>query len=1038
MKKTVPKNVLVIGSGPIVIGQAAEFDYSGTQCCKALKEEGVRIILVNSNPATIQTDFEFADKIYIEPLTKETLTRVIEKEKPEAMIATMAGQTGLNLAIELKEVLKKHGITLLGTSIETIQLAEDREQFQALMKRIKEPVPPSQRCTSLEQARGALKKLGLPLIIRPDFTLGGTGSGIVHRDEEFEPAVLRALELSATRSALIERSLEGLAEFEYEVIRDAEDNCITICNMENLDAMGVHTGESMVVAPSQTLTDKEYHFLRASAIKIVRALGVRGACNIQFALNQKNGEYWIIEVNPRTSRSSALASKATGYPIARVATKIALGYSLHEIENRMTGQSAAFEPSLDYVVLKIPKWPFDKLRAQRGLGTQMKSTGEVMAIERSFEACLHKAMHSLEMQVKTDFRFDDEKTINEWLQPNELRLLAIQELLSTRRMSVSEIAKRTMIHPWFIERIERVARMENELKRLKADEPGMALMHRAKQDGFSDQDISRLSGLSTSSIRFFRNQHHMTPVFKMVDTCSAEFPAKTPYYYSSYDALDESQILVKKKRRKIAILGSGPIRIGQGIEFDYCSVHAVLALKEKGFETLIINNNPETVSTDFDIADKLYFEPLTTENVLHVLQRDPVEGVLVQFGGQTAVNLALPLHENGINVLGTSISDIDASQNRKRFKNVMQRLRIPTVESGTAFTREEAVGIARGISYPLLVRPSYVLGGRAMEIVYDESQLLDVVDEALFVSGNYAILMDRFLEDAIEVDVDALADGTHTKLAGIMEQIEEAGVHSGDSSCVLPTVRISKEAMKKIRRFTIDICRSFHILGLVNIQMAVKGDAVYVLEVNPRASRTIPFLSKATGIPLAKIAASIQVGGKLTEYFKDFDRELIPPKGYYAVKAPVFPFRKFADVDPVLSPEMKSTGEVMGVAPTFEEAFLKAMSAAGHSFGPTVYIGSCGKWRKALVNAFREAGIRVLPAWSPEEALTHLRNGEISFIIDGIRSRSNARSDSALRREAVQRGLPVLTSAYLALQLARSMRVVRSPFSLVSLNALHD
>ncbi len=1039
LPRHLPKKVLVIGSGPIVIGQAAEFDYSGTQCCKALKEEGIEVLLVNSNPATIQTDFEFADRIYVEPLREETVALILEKEKPDALIPTMAGQTGLNLAVALKPILEKLKVQVLGTSIETIYLAEDREKFRDLMKKIGEPVPESMQVKSATEAKEALKKLGLPLIIRPDFALGGTGSGIVREEKDFLPMVERALQASGTHSALLEKSLEGLAELEYEVVRDAEDNCITICNMENLDPMGVHTGESIVVAPSQTLTDKEYHFLRAASIKIVRALGVVGACNIQFALDQRKGGYWVVEVNPRTSRSSALASKATGYPIARVATKIALGYRLHEIENQITGKSAAFEPALDYVVLKIPKWPFEKLRASRGIGTMMRSTGEVMAIARSFEECLQKALRSLELRVFTKFNFDNPEELQRWLQPNELRLLAMKELLAQGRRTVEQLARETRIHPWFLERLEHVAKTEKALTSLKADTEGFQQLKQAKHLGFSDYDISAASGISTSTLRFLRKQQNLAPVFKMVDTCSAEFPALTPYYYSSFDGEDESQLLPPQKKRKVAILGSGPIRIGQGIEFDYCTVHAVLALKEKGFETLVINNNPETVSTDFDIADKLYFEPLATEDVLHVLEKEGgVEGVLVQFGGQTAVNLALPLHENHIPILGTSIDAIDASQNRKRFKRLMQQLRIPIVESGTAFSREEALGISRSISYPLLVRPSYVLGGRAMEIVYDESQLLNIVDEALFVSGNYAIVMDRFLEDAVELDVDALSDGLQTKIAGIMEQIEEAGVHSGDSSCVIPTRRVSEEALAKIRTYTKAICRSLKIVGLVNIQLAVKGDDVYVLEVNPRASRTIPYLSKATGVPLAKIAACVQVGEKLSAYFDDFDHELVPPKGFFAVKVPVFPFYRFPQVDPVLSPEMKSTGEVMAIAPSFEEAFLKAQLAAGHSFGKTVLVGNCGKWGKSISNAFREAGMKVISGLSVSEAVKQVRDGTVSLVVDGIRSRTSLATPPEIRKMAVQKKVPCFTSAYAALTLAKCLKKVRRLPSPISLNELHD
>ena len=997
-----PRKVLVIGSGPIVIGQAAEFDYSGTQCCRALKEEGIEVLLVNSNPATIQTDFEFADRIYIEPLRFETLKKIIEIEKPDGMIATMAGQTGLNLAVELKDVLKDNSVRVLGTSLESIELAENREKFRDLILKIGEPIPKSKRILKNEEAKAALEEIGLPLIIRPDYCLGGTGTAVVHSKENFFAAAEKALLLSGTHSALIEQYLVGLSELEYEVMRDSDDNCITICNMENLDPLGIHTGESIVVAPSQTLTDKEYHMLRESAIKVIRALDVKGACNIQFGLDQKNGKYYIIEVNPRTSRSSALASKATGYPIARVATKIALGYKLHEIENRITGKSAAFEPALDYAVVKIPKWPFDKLHAERTIGTQMKSTGEVMAIGRNFEEALQKAMRSLEIKFRMDIDFSDREAMKKMLRPNELRLFAIIEILKKGAMSVSEIAEETGFHPWFIGKIGNIAN--------------------AARDANAGKDAGNAKEANAPL--------KSKPVFKMVDTCAGEFEALTPYYYSSSnDTEDESQLLEKGGKKKIVILGSGPIRIGQGIEFDYCTVHAVLALKEAGYETIIINNNPETVSTDFDIANKLYFEPLTPEYVMNVIEREKdVDGVLVQFGGQTAINLTHALHSNGVKILGTSPDSIDASQDRKRFKALMQKLKIPIVESAVAFSREEAMETAKNISFPLLLRPSYVLGGRAMDIVYSESELMEKVDEALFASGKHAVIMDCLLQDAIEVDVDVLSDGENAKIAGIMEQIEEAGVHSGDSSCVIPSVRISENALVKIRSHTKKICSSLKIIGLANIQMALKGDEVYVLEVNSRASRTIPYLSKATGHPLAKIAALLQVGRKLTEFFSEFEKELLPPEGLFAVKVPVFPFQKFPDVDPVLSPEMKSTGEVMGIGKTFEEAYLKALLSAGSSFGKSVYVGSCGKWRKAIMNALRGTDFEIYDGEKAEVKDAHeslLKNGKISFVIDGIPgANGNGNSGHSVRSLAIQLKIPCITSAFAAMRIISSIKKI--------------
>ncbi|MFH1106928.1 MAG: carbamoyl-phosphate synthase large subunit [Candidatus Micrarchaeota archaeon] len=1029
------KKVLVIGSGPIVIGQAAEFDYSGTQCCRALKEEGVEVVLVNSNPATIQTDFEFADRIYIEPLTRETVEAVIERERPDGVIATMAGQTGLNLAVQLRPAFEKFGVRVLGTPIESIELAENREKFAELVRRMGEPIPASGRAESLEEARSVLAEIGLPVIIRPDYCLGGTGTAIVHEEKEFDAAAAKALDASGTHSVLIERSLEGLAELEYEVVRDGSDNCITVCNMENLDPMGVHTGESIVVAPSQTLSDREYHLLRASAIRIIRALGVQGACNIQFALDQKSGEYFIVEVNPRTSRSSALASKATGYPIARIATKIALGYSLGEIENRITGKSAAFEPALDYCVVKVPKWPFEKLRVPRSIGTQMKSTGEVMAIGRSFEEALNKAQNSLEQSVKQLPALESDDEVSRWLRPNEWRLLVIRELLRSGRLAPAEVSKRTGIHPWFVGKLALLVAMERALESSQiGSEKFLSLLSEAKRLGFSDAQVASVCGTSAENVSFLRKRSGLSPVYKMVDTCAAEFPALTPYYYSTFEAEDESQSLERKASRKVVILGSGPIRIGQGIEFDYCTVHAVMALRGLGYETVVVNNNPETVSTDFDVAGKLYFEPLSAEHVLSVLEREAgVEGVVVQFGGQTAVNLALPLSRSGVRVLGTSVESIDRSQDRKRFKSLLRKLKIPAIESAVAFSREEALEISGSMAFPLLVRPSYVLGGRAMEIVYDAKHLSSVVDEAIFVSGNYAIILDRFLEDAIEIDVDALCDGTRVKIAGIMEQVEEAGVHSGDSCCVIPPVRVSAGALAKVAAYTRMLCTELGIVGLVNIQMAVQGDEVYVLEVNPRASRTVPYLSKATGVPIAKIAACLQVGRVLDEFFDDLDSPLAPPPGFFAVKAPVFPFSRFPEADPVLSPEMKSTGEVMGLGSTFEEAFLKAMRAAGNAFGRAAYVGECGKWRKSITNAFKSAGIQVFEG-SVAEGAKLVREGRVSFVVDGIRSAAG-RSPPDARKAAVAKGIPCITGAFAAIAIARALAKAK-PCGVLALNDL--
>ncbi len=1027
------KSVLLIGSGPIVIGQAAEFDYSGSQAARALREEGVRVILVNPNPATIQTDVGTADVVYLEPLTPQSIASIIEREKPDGILPTMAGQTGLNLALSLAPVLAKHNVRVLGTGLRTIELAEDRAKFASFMRQIGQRIPESDRAHSLEEGVSAAKKIGFPVIVRPDFCLGGTGIGIAERDEHIVPVLEAAFAASASHSVLVEKSIAGLAELEYEVIRDAQDNCITICSMENVDPIGVHTGESMVVAPAQTLTDDEHQMLRSAAITIIRALKVEGACNIQFALNQQTGEYWVVEVNPRASRSSALASKATGYPIARAAAKIALGYTLPEIVNPVTGKTACFEPALDYVVVKIPRWPFDKFGMSGEIGTSMKSTGEVMAIGRTFEEAMQKAVRGLELRRV----HEEHARVVSHLNPHELRLFKILDELRSGR-EVAHLARSTHIHPWFLYKFKHMVDAEQAIARWPT-EPSWwlsssceyALWH-AKTMGFSDARISTLCGRSIEAIVLARRRFGIRPTFKMVDTCAAEFQALTPYFYSTYaqsaEEEDASSTPASEPRRKVVILGSGPIRIGQGIEFDYCTVQAVAALREKGFSTVVINNNPETVSTDFDISDRLYFEPVTLEDVLNIVEREVedckrtgsvFEGVLVQFGGQTAVNLALSLVQHGVHVLGTSVDAIDIVEDRKRFKQFSLSMGFPLAESSMAYTLSEAKQIADYIGYPVLIRPSYVLGGRAMQVVENEEELLRCMHQAVEVSDGHPIAIDHFISDAIEVDVDVIADGTRTVIAGIMEQIEETGVHSGDSAAVLGVHRISPVAVQKISAYAHKIGSSLRIRGLCNIQMAVMGDEVYVLEVNPRASRTIPFVSKATGVPVARIAALLQAEGSATldEYIPSHIRELVSP--FVAVKVPVFSFTKFSGIDPVAGPEMKSTGEVMALATTFEAAYAKALIAA-HGF-PTkgIALVSSGKWERSLRLAYQECPLPLYVCQDNEQAIALLRSGKVDALVCG--------KDDALysvRSTAARLNIPVYTSSFAAMRLAQTIKVL--------------
>ena len=1030
------KKVLLLGSGPIVIGQAAEFDYSGSQACRALKDEGVKIVLANSNPATIQTDLETADEVYIEPLNSATLTNIIEKEKPDGIIATMAGQTGLNLAVELEKCLAKNNVAVLGTKIQTICLAEDREMFKELMQKIGEPVPASASCKSVTQMQEFIKTHGLPVMIRADYCLGGLASGIAKTPKEADEITARAIEQSGTSTALVEKSLGGMAELEYEIIRDSKDNCICICNMENLDPMGIHTGESIVVAPSQTLSDKEYQMLRSAAIRIVRALKVEGACNVQFALDQTNGKYYVVEVNPRASRSSALASKATGYPIARVAAKIALGYSLDEIENKVTGKTAMFEPSLDYVVVKIPRWPFDKLYYSNTIGTQMKSTGEAMAIGRSFEEALGKALRSLEMRV--DWRQKTDEAIALGLEgslaPTEIRLPVIMRYLEKGTCDCKTISKITGINEWFLEKIQNIGNIRKELSNCKlSGREDHKIVARAKAAGFSDKWICEETGRSSEYVRFFRESNGIVPQFKMVDTCSAEFEAVTPYFYSTYEncenASNENGNLKAVKdseetKGKVIILGSGPIRIGQGIEFDYCTVHAVMALRKGGYEAIIINNNPETVSTDFDISDRLYFDPLRLEDTLAIIHEEKANGKLVgviaQFGGQTAINLVAGITNfTETKILGTSPESIDVASNRKKFKALSDKLGVRTVDSGMVFDAQEALQVARMVGYPVLVRPSYVLGGRAMHIAFDEAELSRKVGESIQASEGNPVIIDHFLENAVEVDVDLVGDGKDYLIAGIMEQVEEVGIHSGDSAAVLPSQRLSAKAKEIISDYALKLASSLSICGLCNIQMAVKGEDVFVIEVNPRASRTVPFVSKAIGVPIAKVAALCQVGISLEKQgFKSFPK--IQP-GYCAVKIPVFPFQRFPSVDCAASSEMKSTGEVMAFGKDFPTAYIKGICAAGQlPKSKIAVIGDCGKWTKVISNKARDAGFEVLK-FEGQNSKAPIEISKAGLVVDGL---LGCKGSLALRQAAIASGKPVITSYYGAMAFFDSVKAL--------------
>ena len=1031
------KKVMVIGSGPIVIGQAAEFDYAGTQACRSLKEEGVEVILVNSNPATIMTDKNIADKVYIEPLTVDVIKQIIEKEKPDSLLPNMGGQAGLNLGMELAEsgFLDSHGVTLLGTTAETIRNAEGRQEFKDLMERIGEPCAPSLLVENIQDGVDFANKIGYPVVLRPAYTLGGSGGGIAHNLAELESILENGLRLSRVGQVLVERCISGWKEIEYEVMRDSAGNCITVCNMENIDPVGVHTGDSIVVAPSQTLSDKEYQMLRTSALNIINELKITGGCNVQFALHPTSFEYCVIEVNPRVSRSSALASKATGYPIAKVAAKIALGYTLDEIKNAITGKTyASFEPTLDYCVVKVPRLPFDKfITAKRTLTTQMKATGEVMSICTNFEGALMKALRSLEQHVDCLRSYDfteltKEELIERLKIVDDQRIYVIAEALR-KGVSYDEIHEITMVDHWFIDKLAILVEMEDALEKGPLT---VELLREAKRIEFPDTVISRLTGKSVEEIKKMRYDNGIVASYKMVDTCAAEFEAATPYYYSVYGG--ENEAIETNDRKKVLVLGSGPIRIGQGIEFDFCSVHATWAFAKAGYETIIVNNNPETVSTDFDIADKLYFEPMTAEDVENIVNIEKPDGAVVQFGGQTAIKLTEDLMKMGVPILGTKAEDVDAAEDRELFDEILEQTGIPRAAGGTVFTAEEAKAVANRLGYPVLVRPSYVLGGQGMQIAISDAEIEEFMAVINQYTQEHPILVDKYLMGK-ELEVDAVCDGTDILIPGIMEHIERTGVHSGDSISVYPAPTVSDKVKETIAEYSRRLAKALHVIGLINIQFISVGDEVYVIEVNPRSSRTVPYISKVTGIPIVDLASEVIMGKKIRDL--GYEPGLQPAADYFAIKMPVFSFEKIRGAEISLGPEMKSTGECLGIAKTFNEALYKAFLGAGvdlpkykqmiitvkdadkgeaieigrrfEKLGYTIYA------TRSTANALKEAGVsarKVNKIHQESPTVMDLLLGhKIDLVIDTpTQGRDKSRDGFLIRRTAIETGVNCLTS----------------------------
>ena len=1063
------ESILIIGSGPIVIGQACEFDYSGAQACKALREEGYRVILVNSNPATIMTDPGMADATYIEPITWEAVTKIIEKEKPDAILPTLGGQTGLNTGLELfdRGILEKHGVEMIGATSDVIRKAEDRDLFRAAMTRCGLSNARSRVAHTMEDARHALAEIGLPCVIRPGFTMGGTGGGIAYNVEEFEAIAEGGLAASMNTEILVEESLIGWKEFEMEVMRDNADNVVIICAIENLDPMGVHTGDSITVAPAQTLTDREYQALRNASLAIMREIGVEcGGSNCQFAINPKDGRIVVIEMNPRVSRSSALASKATGFPIAKFAAKLAVGYTLDELQNDITRETpACFEPTIDYCVVKMPRFAFEKFsQADPTLTTSMKSVGETMAIGRTFKESLQKALRGLETGragLGLDERdpaealaLDPEKLTRTLRVPNQHRLIAVRAAFRAG-WSADEIHEATHIDPWFLENMRQLTEFEQELAGALLD---ANLLRQAKQLGYSDTQIALAAGSEPAAVRALREEFGIKPTYKLVDTCAAEFAAVTPYYYSTWE--DECEY-EPGSRSKIMILGGGPNRIGQGIEFDYCCVHAAFAAQETGREAVMVNSNPETVSTDYDTSDDLFFEPLTHDDVLNIVSKVEPEGIIVQFGGQTPLNLAADLERAGAPLIGTPVDSIDRAEDRERFTAFLEKLEVRQPENGIATTVAEAFDIARGIGYPVLVRPSYVLGGRAMEIVYDDEDLDTYMQNAVQASPDKPILVDKFLEDAIEVDVDAICDGQRVVVGGIMEHIEEAGIHSGDSSCVLPPHTLGQTMIEEITSTTKAMALELGVIGLMNVQYAIKNNQLYVIEVNPRASRTVPFVSKAIGIPLAKLAAKVMCGNSLEEL--GFTEEVVPP--YYAVKAPVFPFNRFPGVDILLSPGMRSTGEVMGVDPELGYAFAKAYLAAGTKLPARgrIFVSVRDPHKRGIIpeartlaslgyellatdgtyKVLRAAGIPVERVNKVHEGRPHvvdlIKNRDLALILNTPYGKQQRVDDSSIRAAAVTHGIPCITTLPGIAALVSALSAMhRADFQVRSLQELHE